>query len=653
MRLGTLFSDGAVLQRNMPVAVWGETVPGLLVQAGIAGQAAFARASSSGEFKLDLPPMEAGGPYDLTVFSPENEAEKVVVHNVLIGEVWFCAGQSNMYFKLGRPHPSDQLDPGTPSVSRQQEKEFKERVREPENFRFFTSPLKVTGSREKYCGGEWKTMTAENAPQASAAAAWFGLRLREELQVPVGLICCAWGGAVIETWISPEALKTNPDTRPLIEHWEELRRQAKCWEPLEMEPLQVFYYAKPDSGNTGFDQGWAAPAFDDSAWKTMKVPGSWIDQEIGGNGAVWVRRKIELPEAWAGQEITLHLGGIDKHDITYFNGIEVGRTGRELETEHRDQPRCYRISGELVQTGENTLAVRAFSFAYDGAFGGEPDQYFLTGPDGTNIPISGGWRAQMEYDRGRLDRLTDYGVCNHNTPGLQFDSMVYPLIPYAVRGVLWYQGENNAVTRASSALYRSELETMIRDWRFHWERPDLPFIVVQLPKHRAPADYDEYSVWAVMRESQRTACAALPGVSLACTLDAGEAKDIHPQDKKTVGFRLADQALYQVYDRHDQMPTGPEFLSARQEKNGALRVFFRFAEGMELRGEPGRSFYLAGEDGKYHPAETAEIDGGSIVLSSSAVKEPVSVRYAWSDHPNIILYNQDHPAPAFCGSVDR
>ncbi|MBO4648032.1 MAG: hypothetical protein J5806_07740 [Lentisphaeria bacterium] len=653
MRLGTLFSDGAVLQQGQPVPVWGETIPGLLVKAEIAGKQAFARASADGDFRIQLPALPPGGPFELTVGSPENAAETVTVHDVMIGEVWLCSGQSNMYFKLGRPQPSDQLDPATPSVSRRQEKEFKERVREPGNFRFFTSPLKVTGNREKYCGGEWKTMTAENAPEASAAAAWFGLRLREELNVPVGLICCSWGGAVVETWTSPEALKTNPDTLPMIEHWEELRRQAKCWEPLEMEPSPVIRYAKPDDGNKGFGQGWAAPEFDDSAWKTMEVPGSWVEQGIGGNGAVWVRRKIELPASLAGHDLTLHLGGIDKHDITYFNGVEIGRTGREIETEHWDRPRSYRIPGELVKAGENTIAIRGFSFLYDGAFGGEHNMYHLTAADGTKIPVAGDWQVQVEYDRGKIASLTEYGIGNHNTPGLQFDSMVWPLIPYAIRGVLWYQGENNAITRAGSASYRKKLETMIRDWRFHWGLPDLPFIVVQLPKYHECTAYDEFSPWAVMRESQRAACAALPGVSLVCTLDAGEEKDIHPQDKKTVGCRLAAQAFYQVYGRRDRVPTGPEFLSVQREKDGALRVFFRFAEGMELRGEPGSSFYLAGEDGKYHPAESAEIDGDSIVLTSSAVKDPVSVRYAWSNNPNLILYNEEYPAPAFGGSIGR
>ena len=169
MKLGTLFSDGAVLQRDMSVPVWGETLPGLLVCAEIAGKQSFARASASGEFKLILPPIEAGGPYDLTVSSPENEAEKVVVRDVLIGEVWLCSGQSNMQYKLDpkRP-PSNQQD--TP-VWKQQEDEFIASITEPDRFRFIPCPNRVTGCREKYFEGQWKYMNADNAPLASAVGA--------------------------------------------------------------------------------------------------------------------------------------------------------------------------------------------------------------------------------------------------------------------------------------------------------------------------------------------------------------------------------------------------------------------------------------------------------------------------------------------------
>jgi len=653
MKLGTLFSDHAVLQQHRTLPVWGETLPGLLVKAEIAGKQAFARASADGNFQLSLPSLPPGGPHELKVSSPENEAETVIVHDVLVGEVWFCSGQSNMQYTLGTTRPEEKLHPEQIPVSRRQEKEFVERVREPEKFRFFTVSTKVTGCREKYCEGEWKTMTAENASAASAAAAWFGLELREKLDVPVGLICCSWGASIIESWTSPEALKTNPDTRSMIETWEKLRGQAEMWDPArQVSPLQSL--ARPDDGNRGFAQGWAAPDFDDSTWKTMNVPGSWIGQRIAGNGAVWVRKKIMLPESPAGHDLTLHLGGIDKHDITYFNGVEIGRTGKELETSFCSTPRAYRIPGELVRPGENLIAIRGFSFLMDGAFGGKAEHYHLDS-ESASFPLAGTWKAQAEYDRGKISRNQPaaWNPGNQNTPGLKFDSMVRPLLPYAVRGVIWYQGESNTETLTSSVQYRKKMETLIRDWRFRWGQPELPFIQVQLADYREPAGYDEFSCWAVLRESQRKACLSLPAVYLASALDSGEENDIHPQDKKSVGFRLAAQALYHVYGRHGQPPGGPEVCEVKPEKDGALRVFFRFAEGMELRGEPGKSFCLAGADGKYYPAESAEIEGDSIVLTSSAVKNPLSVRYAWSDNPHEILYNGDCPAAAFEAGIQK
>ncbi|MBO4648031.1 MAG: hypothetical protein J5806_07735 [Lentisphaeria bacterium] len=647
MKLGTLFSDHAVLQQHRTVPVWGETLPGLLVKAEIAGKQAFARASADGAFRIDLSELPPGGPYELAVGSPENGVEQVTVRDVLVGEVWFCSGQSNMQYKLGTTRPEEKLHPEQLPVSRRQEKEFIERVAESEKFRFFTVPAKVTGSREKYCGGEWKTMTAENAPEASAAAAWFGLELRENLNVPVGLICCSWGASIIESWTSPEALKMNPDTRSMIETWELLRGQAEKWDPArQVSPL--LSVSRPDDGNQGFAKGWAAPEFDDSGWKSMRVPGSWIGQRIAGNGAVWGRKKIVLPDSLAGHDLTLHLGGIDKHDITYFNGVEIGRTGKDLETEFCSVPRAYRIPGELVRPGENLIAVRGFSFLMDGAFGGKAEHYHLDSGS-ASFPLAGTWRAQAEYDRGKISRNQPaaWNPGNSNTPGLKFDSMVRPLIPYAVRGVIWYQGESNTETPAASAQYRKKMETLIRDWRFRWGQPELPFIQVQLADYLEPVGYDEFSSWAVLRESQRKACLSLPGVYLASALGTGEITDIHPQDKKSVGSRLAARALHHVYGRKDRLPAGPEFLQVRPEKNGALRLFFRYTEGMELRGEPGKSFYLAGADRIYHPADFARIEGDSIVLASSAVKAPVSVRYAWSNNPESILYNLKYPAAAF------
>ncbi|MBQ9337439.1 MAG: hypothetical protein IJS14_09105 [Lentisphaeria bacterium] len=647
MKLGTLFSDHAVLQQRRSVAVWGETLPGLLIEAEIAGKRSFARASSSGEFKLDLPPSEAGGPYDLTVFSPENEAEKVIVHDVLFGEVWLCSGQSNMQYKLDpkRP-PSDQQDV---PVWRQQKDEFIAAITEPERFRFITCPNRVTGCREKYFDGAWKYMDAENAPLASAVGAWFGSFLREKLDVPVGLICCSWGGSIIESWTSPAALKTNPYTRPMIEEWEAVRQKRETWCDHSGKPA-VAKAARPDDGNSGFGKGWAAPGFDDSQWKTMKVPGSWIAQHIAGNGAVWIRRTVEIPAELAGKDLVFRSGGIDKHDTTYFNGVEIGRTGKDLEADWWETPREYAIPGKLVKAGVNTLAIRGFSFLMDGAFVGHRDDWRLEA-DGWQLPISGEWKAAAEYDRGKLLKTTDPGLDNQNTPGLKFDTMVRPLLPFAIGGVIWYQGESNAPNVEKSLAYQREMETMIRDWRFHWENPDLPFIQVQLADYQLAEDYYGSSSWAFLRDSQLKAARAVPDSYLVTALDTGEENEIHPQDKKSIGERLAASALYHVYGLGD-LPCGPEFRRAVPE-NGALRVYFDYADGMELRGEPGRSFYLAGADRKYHPADEAEISGDSILLRSKQVPEPLSVRYAWSNNPVSILYNRRFPAASFSSEKEE
>ena len=648
MKLSSLFSDGAVLQQKQPIRVWGETRPRTMVQAEIAGKTAYARSSGSGEFLLHLPPLGAGGPFDLTVSVPEQPKETVVVHDVLIGEVWLCSGQSNMQYCLGSDWAVEPPPEGMEAVSRQQEREYLETICPAPEIRFITVPREANGCREKYFTGSWRPMTRENAPEASAAAAWFGGKLREKLQVPVGLICCAWGGSPIEAWTSPAALRSNPETRPQLEAWEAFRREKDTWslDAGEAEQEQLSRIARPDRGNTGYARGWAEPGLDDSDWATMEIPGSWIRQGIAGDGAVWGRKKVTIPAAMAGQDLQLKLGGIDKHDIAYFNGVEIGRTGRGLETEFWNQPRCYRIPGELVRAGENTIAVRAFSFALDGAFTLSKRKYTVTG-NGLEIPLAGIWKVQVEYDLGRIEPapLPSFGIHDPRTPGLLFDSLIRPLLPFAVRGVLWYQGENNTKTIEAARSYLSKMKTMIRDWRFHWELPDLPFIQVQLADFRSQESYDALSAWAELRHAQGRVCRTLPQVFMVTALTTGEDDDIHPQNKKEVGLRLAASALHHVYHQ-DVLPGGPVFVKALPE-GAKLRVFFQYADGMELKDAPGKSFYLAGADGRYFPAETAEISGDSILLASGQVPEPLSVRYAWSDHPENILWNREYPAAAF------
>jgi len=651
MKLGSLFTHYAVLQRNIPVSIWGETLPNTLVRAQIDGNEAYTKSSRGGSFLLRLPPMDAGGPFELTVSLPDVPEESVTLKNILIGDVFLFSGQSNMQYTLGSRRAKELPEDGSEPVCVQQEKEFLNSIRDPETLRFITVPMKGTGCREPYFEGVWQTMTGENAPAASAVAAWFGLKLRDSLNIPIGLICCSWGGSSVETWISPASLKMLPETRDSILRWEELKQKAAPWTSSKETNTDALLreFTSPNRQNKGFELGWAETGWDDSDWGSMTIPGSWINQCIAGNGAVWVRKKIHIPPELAGKDLLLRLGAIDKQDTTYFNGVQIGRSGKDWDLDFFDKPRSYKVPGSLVQAGENTLAVRAYSFAWDGSFMPPENAYSLQGPD-FSLPLAGEWKAKAEIDFGIVSFLP-FGLDIPNTPGLLFDAMIRPLLPASIRGVVWYQGETNAgnVPRAKS--YLAKMETLIRDWRFHFEQPDLPFFHVQLADYMHPADFDPFSSWAILRDVQLKVCRKLPEVYLATALDTGEENDIHPQNKKDVGFRLAASALHHLYGRSDILPCGPEFREAKPE-GGALRVFFLHADGMNLRGKPGRSFFLAGENRKFYPADKAEISGDSILLSSEMVKAPRYVRYAWSNNPVSILFNADFPAASFSSEME-
>ena len=398
-----------------------------------------------------------------------------------------------------------------------------------------------------------------------------------------------------------------------------------------------------DPGNKGFALGYAKPDFDDSKWKTMNIPGSWIKQKISGNGSVWIRKKISLPADWNGKDLILETGGIDKHDTAYFNGAEIGKTGKELETSFWNSRRNYNIPGNLVKTGDNVIAIRAYSFIYDGAFiGNEADYQLKRKDDGKGINISGVWKVKPELDLGIVQARTlrNLGKGNPNTPGILFDGMINPLIPYAFRGVIWYQGESNAYTADDAVSYFNKLKIMIQDWRIRWGQGDFPFIQVQLagynPKKRPSYDADE--PWNYLRESQRLVCESIPETYMATAVDVGEKADIHPQNKKTVGERLAFSALHHVYNFSEIVPFGPLFRKCIPE-GSRIRVVFRNGNGLNIKGDFRKSFFLAGINGAFYPADELSIDGNSILLKSKAVQNPCFVRYAWARWPENTLYN--------------
>ena len=652
MQLNSLFQDGAVLQREIFIPVWGTTAPNCKIEAELNGSKSLSRSSNTGYFILRLPPQQAGGPYTLTVRNVDN-GETVIVNDVMVGEVWLASGQSNMEYLLGSDWavavPGNETN--APKVNATQLEEFKKGATDGDQFRFFVVQQDATAVPKDSPIGKWQHYKPSTCADACAVGSWFGRKLREVLNVPVGIIASSWGGTIAVAWTSRAGLLSNPVTATLPYYMTQSLCNEDTWNATDVKDK----FAKltiMDPGNKGFDLGYASPSLSDAKWREMTIPGSWIRQDIAGNGSVWVRKHITLPESWAGKDIVLHTGGIDKHDISYFNGVEIGRTGKEFETDVWNVPREYKIPGNLVKEGNNTIAIRAYSFLYEGCFWGAEDNYYLSlAETGERIELAGTWKAKSELDigiRNNAPSITAFGPSNPNSPSILFDGMIRPLIPYAIRGAIWYQGESDATSLKDAEDYFSKLGTMIEDWRYNWAQGPFPFIQTELANYLENSLYDKHSTWAVLRDSQRSLCNSMKNVYMGSAIDIGEAKDIHPQNKKDVGFRLAFTALHNVYHITDVVPAGPWLRSGSRE-GSAIRLVFDNAEGLRLTKNGKRSFYIGDASGAYMPADSITIEGNTILVSAESIVFPTSVRYAWSDNPDITLYNAAGlPCGSFC-----
>ncbi len=639
MILGSLFQNGAVLQRDKIVPVWGRTLPGVGVKGELAGNVSYSRSSQNGDFMLYFPAMPAGRNLELTVSVPEAPEETVTLRDILCGEVWLASGQSNMEYMLNSDWRVDLSDEGE-TLARKQEKQFNSEITDTGSFRYFTVEMCASSAPESTVKGCWRDMSAANSGDCSAVAAWFGLRLQQKYPgVPVGIIASVWGGTYAEAWVSANSMLINPVTAGKVADAISSHRLADNY--LNANGVELDWQKHPgvkvDDGNSGVEKGWAKADFDDSSWQEMQVPGSWVRQEISGCGAVWVRKTFDLPADWCGCELVLHTGGIDKHDITYVNGVEIGRTGKDLECDHYNVPRNYPVPAELTAGGKVTVACRAFSFVMDGSFMG--NWKLVRSSDKAEMLLNGKWKCAPEYDRGRIMLRKDvnyYGAGMKDTPGILFDSMIRPLVPYALRGVIWYQGESNTDNYKD---YYEILKTLIVDWRYHFMMPEMPFIMVQLAGYGVKRIFAPASDWAFLRESQRLLTTDLNQTYMATAIDRGEELDIHPQDKETVGSRMAAVALHHVYGEKDIVPGGPEICGASRLADGRVKLDFANAEGMFIAPGMEQSFYVSGDGENFVAADSAVVEGDSVILGSDAVDYIFEVRYAWSDYPECTLFN--------------
>jgi len=636
IELPSLISDNMLLQQKSNVAIWGKASPGQKITVSASWHSkGDAVTGKDGKWSVGISTPGAGGPYTIKI---EGADTTIVINNVLLGEVWFCSGQSNMEMPLKGWPPTDTVMHSAEAISSSADYKI----------RLFNVQRKISSVPLDNCTGKWEISSPSAVRPFSATAYFFGRKLYKELKLPIGLIESAWGGTPAESWISYESLKSSGELKsalPEIKNVDSvLIEYSKYLKWLEgHKKLET----KQDDGNQWKDLNFndgniSSNDFNDSAWHTMKLP-QRFENIIGDfDGAVWFRKKIEIPKQMTGKDLVLSLGPVDAMDRTYFNGKLIGAT----ETMGFWQsPRNYIVPSSLVKKGENIIAVRVLDTGGDGGIMGENGTLKLTAKNNKSeaVQLEGEWKYRPVAELNSnafyfFDLLNnDYSdrlrpkVPQAGIPTVLYSGMVCPVIPYRIRGAIWYQGEAN-VGRADQ--YAKIFPLMINNWREAWKIKDFPFYFVQIaPYIYSNADSTEL---AYLREAQNKTL-KLANTGMAVTLDIATVRNIHPPYKLEVGERLALLALANSYGMKIEC-NGPVYKSMTKEKN-IIRIQFKNADsGLIARNGKLSEFEIAGADGKYKKA-IAKIVDNEVLVSSPFVIDPVSVRYCWRNGAEASLFN--------------
>ena len=639
--LSPLFSDHAVLQRNRPVPVWGRADPGEVVTVSFGGASHTVKADPEGRWRITFDAMPASGDgQDLTISGSEGIA--CVLRDVVVGEVWIASGQSNMVFPL------------TSATDSQKEITLAKfpLIRQFE--------VKKNGSlhSQDSVEGSWAVCAPDIAGNFSAVGYFFAKELSLKLGIPVGIVKSCWGGTPAEAWTRREVMESMPELKSEIETQIADMERAPVEQATYPELRAVWekHNGVADTENDGFKNGWASPDLKDDDWTPAQVPFTFaLVANATSGGVYWLRKEVDIPAESAGMPFRLSFGYMaEQYDIAYFNGEEIGHTGDKPPLFY-NAPRTYTVPGKLVKAGRNVIALRLVRHDAKGGL------FFPGKGMGLPVPdpnaVDNAWKVKVEraYPRLADEVLATRPKLNvseiQNTPSALYNAMIRPLIPYAVQGVIWYQGESNTRPSKRASDYRRLFPRMITDWREQWNQGDFPFLFVQLANNDAPSRTHADHSWASLRESQLRTLESVTNTGMAVTIDIGSDLTIHPPNKQDVGKRLALLALAKTYGKQELISQSPLYQYCAVE-GAKIRVKFDTGGAALMSGKkngldpvaptPGVKlewFEIAGSDEKWTWAD-AVIDGDSVVVSSPDVPAPQAVRYAWATNPEgCNLYN--------------
>ena len=616
--LPSVFTDNMVLQQKTDITFYGDATKNkqLTVKTGWNGKEYYTEADGQGKWSLKIPTPAAGGPYEITF----SDGKKLQLKNVMIGEVWFCSGQSNMEMPVAgwgkvMNYEQEIAEAAYPAIRLFQVKKNTS-----------LAPLKEV---ESTLGG-WQECSSATVPEFSALAYFYARALWKELNVPIGVIDCTWGGTPAEAWTSHETLRQVMGFREEMDKLERLgfdpnrMEQAYSEERAHWQSL----FTEKDKGMENGKLCWTAPSLSEEDWQTISLPGYWEGKGLKDfDGIIWFRRSLEIPAEWAGKPLTLRLGMIDDEDITYFNGVEIARGAGYMT------PRTYTIPAKLVKAGKAVLAVRVSDFGGEGGIHGKAEELYVEA-DGKRICLAGDWKYRIGLSLKGFPPALVSPIQSSSYPTVLFNAMVKPWTAFPIKGVIWYQGEAN-VGRPEQ--YGDLFPALITDWRRQW-RSDFPFYFVQLANFMESKEIQPDSEWAALREAQ-TKALKLDQVGMAVTIDIGLADDIHPKNKQEVGRRLALVALAGSYGKNVS-GSAPVFRNYRIKGDKMELDFGQKQDGFQIKCTTLKGFTIAGPDRVFYPAE-AMVQNGKIIVFSPEVSIPLAARYGWADNPDCNLYGEN------------
>lgn len=599
VRLPRLISDGVVLQREQPLKIWGWATPCEKVTVHLLNRQYTTVTNEAGSWQIMLPAQRAGGPIEIQI-SGNN---RIILRNVVFGDVWVCSGQSNMELEMDRVryrYAADIAAADFPMI------------------RQFTVPRRYDfkAPQADVVDGHWVVASPATVGQFSAVAFFFARELHRRYNVPIGIINTAMGGSPVEAWISEEGLKPFP---AYLEEAYRFRNDALI-RAIENHDQHIYnvWYNYINTFDAGYSGNWRAATGIEKGWQQLQVPGYWADSDAGFfNGVAWLHKTIEVSERMSKQPVKLELGRIVDADSVFINGKFAGWTSYQYP------PRRYELPAGLLQPGTNHIVIRVVNSSGKGGF--VPDKrYELTSASDT-VALAGTWNFRIGIKATALPGQT---FIRWKPMGL-YNAMIAPLTNYAIKGVLWYQGESNAGRPGD---YLQLMQALIADWRSKWAMPQLPFLQVQLANFMEPQNEPRESSWAQLRQQQfRTL--QVPHTGMVVAIDVGEWNDIHPEDKYTIGYRLSLQARRIVYGENKLVANGPLFKHMEIRGNKIVLHFRECGSGLTTcDGRPVQQVAIAGHDKKYFWAN-ATIKGNTIEVWSDKVPQPAHVRYAWADNP--------------------